>query len=136
MAYEYVGPEEIARRVDGVVGRPVRSPADLDQWLAERRDEPFTFVVDAGGTLLLAPRRSEHVACAGARPVLAAGEIAFAADGGRWAANEITNQSTGYCPDAGPPWPLRSTGRRCRTPAVSQRCSSSGTARPAGSSTW
>ncbi|GAA4145632.1 hypothetical protein [Actinomadura keratinilytica] len=105
MAYEYVGPEKIARRVDGVAGRPVRSPADLEERLAERRgecDEPFAFVVDVAGTLLLAPRRSEHVACAGGRPVLAAGEIAFAADGGgRRAAAGITNQSTGYCPDAG-----------------------------------
>lgn len=26
-------------------------------------DEPFTFVIDLDGTLRLAPRRSEHVAC-------------------------------------------------------------------------
>ncbi|GAA4085547.1 hypothetical protein [Actinomadura miaoliensis] len=107
MPYEYVGPAEILRRVDGVAGRPVRSPADLDEWLAERRDErdePFTFVVDGDGTLLIAPRRSEHVACAGGRPVLAAGEIAFDGREGRWAVTGVTNQSTGYCPDAGC-WP-------------------------------
>ncbi|MEU6730442.1 hypothetical protein ABZ917_42625 [Nonomuraea wenchangensis] len=35
------------------------------------------------GVLLLAPRRSEHVACAGGRPVLSAGEISFAREAGR-----------------------------------------------------
>jgi hypothetical protein len=31
--------------------------------------------------------------------VLAAGEILFARDAGGWSASEISNQSTGYCPD-------------------------------------
>ncbi|MFE9635342.1 hypothetical protein [Streptomyces sp. NPDC006463] len=52
--------------------------------------------------LRLAPRRSEHVACAGGDPVLAAGEICFIARPGEepaWEADEVSNLSTGYCPD-------------------------------------
>ncbi|GAA3974505.1 hypothetical protein GCM10023085_66290 [Actinomadura viridis] len=101
-SYAYEGPPEIRARVrpglDG--GVPIGSAADACRWLEGRdrdeRDEPFTYVVDLGGTLLLAPRRSEHVACAGGAPVLAAGEITF--DGGA-AVVAVTNQSTGYRPD-------------------------------------
>ena len=59
--YAYVGPQEIVARVTAAGGRPVTSEADLERWLVERDeeiDEPFTFVVDVGGTLLLAPPRS------------------------------------------------------------------------------
>ncbi|MEV6206971.1 hypothetical protein [Kitasatospora sp. NPDC051914] len=62
--------------------------------------EPFTYVVDGAGILRLSPRRSEHVVCAGGEAVLSAGEIGFRADSGRWVAEEVSNQSTGYCPDA------------------------------------
>jgi hypothetical protein len=75
----------------------------LDGWLAgrDRRElvEPFTFVVALDGLLRLAPRRSEHVALAGGRDVLAAGEIRFTLDETGWRVAEVTNQSTGYCPD-------------------------------------
>jgi hypothetical protein len=66
--------------------------------------EPFTYVVDATGVLRLAPRRSEHVACAGGEAVLGAGEITFREESGRWTVDEVTNQSTGYCPDVSS-WP-------------------------------
>lgn len=36
--------------------------------------------------------------------VLSAGEIGFASEGDRWAVSEVSNQSTGYCPDIGS-WP-------------------------------
>jgi hypothetical protein len=49
--------------------------------------------------LRLAPRRSEHVVCAAGAPVLAAGEIAFRRVDEAWSVAEVTNQSTGYCPD-------------------------------------
>lgn len=72
----------------------------VDQAVAE----PFTFVIDAKGSLRLAPRRSEHVACAGGGVVLSAGEITFAEVPGGWEAVEVSNQSTGYCPEASS-WP-------------------------------
>ncbi|RCV48506.1 hypothetical protein [Marinitenerispora sediminis] len=107
--YRYVGPEELRAAVrPGTAGRAVRSAADLDAWVAERGAEelaePFTFVVDAEGTLRLGARRSEHVACAGGGRVLSAGEIGFTGAPGRWVAAEVSNQSTGYCPDPGS-WP-------------------------------
>ncbi|MGW0903474.1 hypothetical protein [Streptomyces sp. NPDC002853] len=74
----------------------------MEAFLAARdQDElsqPFTFVIDMSHTLLLAPRRSEHVACAGGNTVLAAGEMGFTRSSGRWSATYISNQSTGYCP--------------------------------------
>jgi len=99
--YRYVGPLDVLAAVrPGSEGQAIGSPDDLLAWLgAHDPDEPFTFVVDLAGTLRLAPRRSEHVACAGGAPVLGAGEITFTRDGERWTVGEISNQSTGYCPD-------------------------------------
>ncbi|GAA2448381.1 hypothetical protein GCM10010191_77290 [Actinomadura vinacea] len=109
MRYVYVGPDEIRARVrPGERGAPIGSADDvrrrLDARERDERDEPFTYVVDLGGSLRLAPRRSEHVACAGGEPVLAAGEVAFEADGESVAVAAISNQSTGYCPGA-ESWP-------------------------------
>jgi hypothetical protein len=108
--YRYVGPADVAAAArQAPAGTPVASEADLTRWLSavDRRDltEPFTYVVDAAAVLRLAPRRSEHVACASGGEVLGAGEIAFErhADGG-WAVAGISNQSTGYCPDLAS-WP-------------------------------
>ncbi|MDT0484186.1 hypothetical protein [Streptomyces doebereineriae] len=102
--YGYVGPPELRSTVrPDSEGRIIRSAADLDAWLSGRgpaeTSEPFTFVVALDGLLRLAPRRSEHVACAGGADVTAAGEMGFARAAGRWAVHEVTNHSTGYCPD-------------------------------------
>ena len=58
-----------------------------------------TFIVDAHGLLWIADRHSEHVACARGGDVLSAGEMTFEADNGKVAVAEVTNQSTGYCPE-------------------------------------
>ncbi|RZU73655.1 hypothetical protein EV384_2073 [Micromonospora kangleipakensis] len=102
--YRYVGPADVRASVaDSPAGWPIRSSVDLDTYLAAAdprdRDEPFTYVIDPGGTLRLAPRRSEHVACAGGGEVLGAGEIAFAGERDGSVVTEVSNQSTGYCPD-------------------------------------
>ncbi len=107
--YGYVGPEEIRVAVaDGSGGRVVRTLGDFERWAGEQEPdafrEPFTYVVDVRGDLRPAPRRSEHVACAGGGPVLGAGEIAFSRGGNGWAVVDVSNQSTGYCPDLGS-WP-------------------------------
>lgn len=108
-AYRYVGPAELASAVrPGGLGRRIDSADDFAAWIADRsaeeRTEPFTFVVDTDGVLRLAPRRSEHVACAGGALVLSAGEIGFVATDGRWTVREVSNHSTGYCPDVDS-WP-------------------------------
>ncbi|GAA2915557.1 hypothetical protein Acy02nite_84890 [Actinoplanes cyaneus] len=101
--FSYVGPAEIRDEAVTVGAFAVRSATLLADWLAVRGSadlgEPLTFVVTLDGDLGLAPRRSEHVALAGGRDVLAAGEMMFARDASGWHVLEVTNQSTGYCPD-------------------------------------
>jgi hypothetical protein len=98
--YVYVGPDEIRARV-APSGTPIASLADLRAWVEAHADDretgtvPATFTVQVDGTLRLAPRRSEHVACAGGEPVLAAGELFLLAKSVAGA----SNQSTGYCPE-------------------------------------
>src|SRR4051812_11915950 len=105
--YGYVGPDEV-RALSRTASATVDGQADLDRWLAaqSRRDaaDPFTFVVTVDRVLRLAPRRSEHVACAEGGDVLAAGEMAFVSTASGWAVGEVSNQSTGYCPDPSS-WP-------------------------------
>ncbi len=98
-SYGYVGPEDIRRAVvPGTGGYVVRDVADLTVFAAED-GEPYTYVVGLDGQLRLAPRRSEHVACAGGADVLGAGEISFRRTRRGWEVHEVSNQSTGYCPD-------------------------------------
>lgn len=107
--YRYVGPAEVRTAVQpGQAGFRIRGAVDFVTWvMAQTADEladPFTFVIDTEGVLLLAPRRSEHVACASAEPVLSAGEMSFQEEGAQWAVDRVSNQSTGYCPDTAS-WP-------------------------------
>ncbi|MGW1554352.1 hypothetical protein [Streptomyces sp. NPDC002346] len=92
----------------GGEGRRIYSAADFEDWASalapEELSEPFTFVVDATGVLRVAPRRSEHVVCAGGGTVLSAGEMSFRHESGQWVVAEVSNQSTGYCPDVSS-WP-------------------------------
>jgi len=55
--------------------------------------------------LLVADRRSEHVACAGGGAVLSAGEMWFGIDCDRVEVVEVSNQSTGFCPES-ESWPV------------------------------
>ncbi|HEX8913442.1 MAG TPA: hypothetical protein VF796_13860 [Humisphaera sp.] len=111
--YHYVGPQDVRARAAGhAAGAIVLKAADLLAWakafgLAAGRGEaiPATFVVDAEGRLRVADRRSEHVECAGGGgDVLSAGEMFFAIDGCDVRVEEVSNQSTGYCPES-ESWP-------------------------------
>ncbi|MFI2433061.1 alpha/beta fold hydrolase [Streptomyces sp. NPDC018693] len=125
-SYRYVGPAALlaaALQAGGGGARTIRSPADFDAWVREQPaselDEPFTFVVDMEGFLRLAPRRSEHVVCAGGGRVLGAGEVAFTRAAGVWMPRFVSNQSTGYCPD-GMSWlPVAAALRRAGVAAYS-----------------
>jgi hypothetical protein len=92
----------------GSEGHLIGSLEGFAAWLAtcgeDELAEPFTFVIGLDGSLRVAPRRSEHVACAGGAPVLSAGEITFVHDQGYWRVSEVSNQSAGYCPDPAS-WP-------------------------------
>jgi hypothetical protein len=105
--YPYVEPKHIRERVaPTATGTAVNCAHDLQEWtrrIGQQPDqqEPFgaTFVVDKEGVLRVADRRSEHVACAGGGPVLSAGEMFFRLAASRPEVVEVTNQSTGYCPE-------------------------------------
>ncbi|MEV7600881.1 hypothetical protein AB0O91_26275 [Kitasatospora sp. NPDC089797] len=124
-AYRYAGPPELRERaveLGAPGGQLVWNRAEFAHWVdgrtAAELAEPFTFTVGLGGSLRLAPRRSEHVVCAGAEPVLSAGEIGFrrscggggrgrgegGGTGGGWEVGTVSNLSTGYCPDV-ESWP-------------------------------
>lgn len=101
--YGYVGPDAIKRSVvTSSRGAAVRSAAEL---LPFANGEAHTFVIDDQGVLRVADRRSEHVACAGGGEVYAAGELTAVRMGAGKGAGagcrvvEISNQSTGYCPE-------------------------------------
>jgi hypothetical protein len=109
--YPYVGPPEIAARAAGrCAGTAVTCAAEVQTWLRDSRQAvergrtvAATFVVDPQGRLLIADRHDEHVACAGGGHVLSAGEMFFdfGSDGeaGSVRVAEVSNQSTGYCPE-------------------------------------
>ena len=102
--YHYVGPDDIREAaLRGPTGTLIRCVDDIVEWLRTVDSETLpdgsviaTFVIDTDGVLRVAPRRSEHVGCAGGGPVLSAGEITFSPEG---EVVEITNQSTGFCPE-------------------------------------
>ncbi len=104
--YHYVGPEPIRSRSVGTPGGGrIESMGDLLSWLVEDDGggagavtAAATFVIDPEGVLRLADRRSEHVACAGGGPVLSAGEMFFSTAGDA-AVEEVSNLSTGFCPE-------------------------------------
>ena len=102
--YTYVGPDHILERVQGAPpGLAIQSVLELVGALKSLGEVPgtstVTFTVSRGGVLHIADRHSEHVACAGFEPVLAAGELTVL-----WSIKDaevlyITNQSTGFCPE-------------------------------------
>jgi len=102
--YQYVGPPAILEvsRVQPS-GTAIRSVNDLTQWLSTGPTEQTpdgnwiaTFTLGKDLVLRVAPRRSEHVACAAGGPVLSAGEITISEE---YDIPEISNQSTGFCPE-------------------------------------
>ncbi len=108
--YSYVGPAEILARVaQSPSGTAIESPSDLAAWLqrsgASQGDGVVTFIVNEGGVLTIADRRSEHVACARGKPVLSAGEMTFSMFESPVSVITATNQSTGYCPEPSS-WPV------------------------------
>ena len=109
--YQYVGPQEIKKvaLASGTGGYQIETKLTLLAWLESQEADVetngtivATFTISIDGNLFLAPRRSEHVACALGGPVLSAGEMTFETDG---SVSEITNQSTGFCPEP-TSWPV------------------------------
>lgn len=85
-------------------GKQIKSLGDLTAWLDQHKEDNdwmglifATYIIDLSGNFVIAGRNFEHVACASRKKVLSAGEVAF--DPGSCAIEEITNLSTGYCPE-------------------------------------
>ena len=111
--YRYVGPKKIAERAPAApAGVRVESPEDVCRWIRQTDQElsaaksvTATFIIDESGWLRIADRRSEHVACAGGRPVWSAGEMTFTVMPSGVSVTWVSNQSTGYCPEPDS-WPV------------------------------
>ena len=106
-AYEYVGPKDLWELIKTVgKGEKITSLQDVRNWLDSTAQTlnsdnkvTATYVVDLDNHLLLADRHSEHVVCAGGEDVLSAGEMTFTVSDSEIKVTEVTNQSTGYCPE-------------------------------------
>lgn len=104
--YLYVGPDHLQRlRRQGDCISP-RNAMDLHAWARRQFSPgkrsvlvPATFVVDSEEQLWVAERGSEHIACADGGPVLAAGELFLFVDETTIRVQEVSNQSTGFCPE-------------------------------------
>lgn len=105
--YKYVGPDDVRLSVANCpTGFHIKSVNDLKNWINQTIQKqsrsgviPTTFVVAKEGYLRLAERHCEHIACAGGEEVLAAGEMFFACNHKIIEVVEVSNQSTGYCPE-------------------------------------
>jgi hypothetical protein len=105
--YPYIGPNAIREHAAGKpAGLRVESLQDLERWLRATAQEPnregliaVTFVVDRQGNLRVADRGSEHIACSGGEPVLSAGELFLRTTRAGVEVVEVSNQSTGFCPE-------------------------------------
>lgn len=104
--FYYVGPKAILDRMREVAsGTRIVSPLVLREWLRSTGQRPnkvglfqVTFVIDEEGFLRVADRGSEHIACSGLRPVLSAGEMFVRVLQDSVEIEEVSNQSTGFCP--------------------------------------
>ncbi len=105
--YRYLGPAHLAANNPQPTHQVrINGPADVHRWIAETHqtidragEVVTTFIIDTQGDLWIADRHSEHVQCARGQPVLSAGEMTFRVTGVGVEVGEVTNQSTGYCPE-------------------------------------
>ncbi|MGD1913833.1 MAG: hypothetical protein ACFB2X_24250 [Rivularia sp. (in: cyanobacteria)] len=105
--YKYVGADEIRQNTAHLPpGNKILSINDIENWIKGSEQQPdaygliaATFVIDCEGSLRIAQRHSEHIACAGGKSVLSAGEVFFQKSKNGLEVAEITNQSTGFCPE-------------------------------------
>jgi hypothetical protein len=105
--YSYVGSKELLAVLQKNSMRThIASTADIQNWLKNSgqklgldRMVTATFIIDTQGELWIADRHSEHVLCAAGKNVLSAGEITFMVRPTTVEVTDITNQSTGYCPE-------------------------------------
>jgi hypothetical protein len=114
--YSYVGSHALLELLQQPGHRIwVRKQDDVLQWIEDTKqlldaDNAViaTFIIDTDQHLWIADRRSEHVVCANGQEVLSAGEITFEVINRQAEVIEVTNQSTGYCPEPESWWAVAS----------------------------
>jgi len=104
--YRYLGECGAVAPEYGTQRKLINSAQDVWLWhIAQPYHGCFmstmTFIVDIERRLWIADRHSEHVACARGGDVLAAGEMTFMLECGHAVVSQVTNLSTGYCPEPG-----------------------------------
>ena len=105
--YKYLGKPENKIKSQIASNREiVRKPEDVLIWLkknkykiSESKTITATFIINKDEEMWIADRNSEHILCAKGRDVLSAGEITFCLIRNKVIVSDITNQSTGYCPE-------------------------------------
>jgi hypothetical protein len=111
--YRYVGAEDTRRRAaHSPPGVKVGSVHDLANWIEQTNQQGLivvTFIVNEQGSLHVGDRGSEHISCSEGHPVLAAGEMFFRVSDLGLEVVEVSNQSTGFCPES-ESWPAVASG--------------------------
>lgn len=105
--YKYLEKEKTKLKSNIPSGRQlIESKVDIIEWLrkigqitSKNKQITVTFIVDKSGKIWIADRNSEHVLCAKGEDILSAGEITFSLINNKITVSDITNQSTGYCPE-------------------------------------
>lgn len=105
--YKYVGDSEVLESTKDIPGgQIITCSKDVLEWIDKTKQKSeadglywATFIISDDESFYIADRRSEHVACAEGKPVLSAGEVAFCIDKNKSEIFEISNQSTGFCPE-------------------------------------
>jgi len=111
-SYAYVGSKHILEETNlELGGHKISTVADIRAWIKDRLADMYhglitaTFIINEAEALVISGRHTEHVMCAQGRNVLSAGEIIFHMEGKEIYISEISNQSTGYCPEPSS-WPV------------------------------
>jgi len=102
--YRYLGEQGTNEAEYGIQRKQISGPEDIWHYCAPELRHghvtvTVTFIVDVKRRLWIADRHSEHVACARGGDVLSAGEMTFTLEGGHAVVSQVTNLSTGYCPE-------------------------------------
>lgn len=122
--YRYVGPNEIRDNLAKTSQRVlIESQTDIFNWIKNTNQQPeqndlvvATFIIDTEGQLWINDRRSEHVLCAAGKNVFSAGEMAFEVDQNHVEVIEVSNQSTGYCPEPESWWAVKQALNEIKIP--------------------
>jgi hypothetical protein len=105
--YRYVGSRDLLKLLEKLSRRAcIQDQHDILYWIRATQQQvdrdktlAVTFIIELEHRLWINDRRSEHVVCAAGQPVLSAGEMTFLLDARGIEVVEVTNQSTGYCPE-------------------------------------